>query len=110
MINYTRSLAIDHAREGIRVNALCPGLIATPLTAGAKAMPGLEAAWHDTIPMGRAGTPEEMADVIAFLASDAASYVTGAIVVADGGQTAWTGQPNLLRFAATASAAAGETA
>jgi meso-butanediol dehydrogenase/(S,S)-butanediol dehydrogenase/diacetyl reductase len=110
VINYTRSLAIDHAREGIRVNALCPGLIATPLTAGAKAMPGLEAAWHDTIPMGRAGTPEEMADVIAFLASDAASYVTGAIVVADGGQTAWTGQPNLLRFAATASVTAGETA
>jgi meso-butanediol dehydrogenase/(S,S)-butanediol dehydrogenase/diacetyl reductase len=102
VINYTRSLAIDHAREGIRVNALCPGLIATPLTAGAAAMPGLEEAWHDTIPMGRAGTPEEMAEVIAFLASDAASYITGATIVADGGQTAWTGQPNLLRYAAAA--------
>ena len=102
VINYTRSLAVDHAREGIRVNCLCPGLIATPLTANAKTIPGLEAGWHDTIPMGRAGTPEEMAEVIAFLASDAASYVTGAAFVADGGQTAWTGQPNLYRYAAAA--------
>ena len=84
------------------MNCLCPGLIATPLTASAKTIPGLEAGWHDTIPMGRAGTPEEMAEVIAFLASDAASYVTGAAFVADGGQTAWTGQPNLYRYAAAA--------
>ena len=98
VINYTRTLALDHAREGLRVNALCPGLIATPLTAGAGTVPGLEAAWHDIIPMGRPGTPEEMAAAIAFLASDAASYVTGAILAADGGQTAWTGQPNLFRF------------
>ncbi len=52
VINYTRTLAIDHAREGIRVNALCPGLIATPLTAGAAALPGLEQAWHAAIPLG----------------------------------------------------------
>jgi meso-butanediol dehydrogenase/(S,S)-butanediol dehydrogenase/diacetyl reductase len=106
VINYTRSLAVDHARDGIRVNALCPGFIATPLTAGAKALPGLEAAWLDGIPMGRAGTPAEMAEVIAFLASDAASYVTGAAFVADGGQTAWTGQPNLFRFSPAAGASA----
>ena len=98
VINYTRTLAIDHAREGIRVNALCPGLIATPLTAGAAALPGLEQAWHAAIPLGRAGTPEEMAEVVAFLASDAASFVTGSVIVAEGGQTAWTGLPDHTGF------------
>ena len=97
LINYTRTLALDHARDGVRANALCPGLIDTPLTAGAAAVPGLRERWHDTVPMGRAGTAEEMAAAIAFLASDDASYVTGAVLVADGGMTAWTGQPNLLR-------------
>lgn len=98
VINYTRALAIDHAKDGIRVNALCPGLIDTPLTAGAKQMSGLFEAWIDAVPMKRAGTPEEMARVVAFLASDEASYVTGSIVVADGGKTAHTGQPDLRRF------------
>lgn len=97
LVNYTRTLALDHARDGVRANALCPGLIDTPLTAGATAVPGLGERWHDAVPMGRAGTAEEMAAAIAFLASDAASYVTGAVLVADGGMTAWTGQPNLLR-------------
>ncbi|WEK41891.1 MAG: SDR family NAD(P)-dependent oxidoreductase [Candidatus Sphingomonas colombiensis] len=98
VINYTRSLAIDHAREGIRANALCPGLVATPIIAGARELPGLEQAWNDTIPLGRPAQPEEMAQVVAFLASDAASYVTGSVIVADGGQTASTGQPNLMNF------------
>jgi meso-butanediol dehydrogenase/(S,S)-butanediol dehydrogenase/diacetyl reductase len=95
VVNYTRALAIDHARDNIRVNALCPGLIDTPLTEAAKQLQGVFEAWTETIPMRRAGTPQEMAKVVAFLASDDASYVTGAMLVADGGKTAHTGQPDL---------------
>ncbi len=98
VINYTRALAIDHARDGIRVNALCPGLVDTPITAGVSQMPGLREEWTRRIPMGRAAQPEEMAQVVAFLASDAASYVTGHIMVADGGTTAHTGQPEVANF------------
>lgn len=98
VINYTRALAIDHARDGIRVNALCPGLVDTPITAGVKEMPGLQEEWTKRIPMQRAAQPEEMAEVVGFLASDAASYVTGSIMVADGGATAHTGQPELALF------------
>lgn len=98
VINYTRALAIDHARDGIRVNALCPGLVDTPITAGVQQMPGLREDWERRIPMGRAAQPEEMANVVAFLASDAASYITGSILVADGGTTAHTGQPEVARF------------
>lgn len=99
VINYTRALAVDHARDGIRVNALCPGLVDTPITAGASQMPGLKEEWESRIPLGRAAQPEEMASVVAFLASDDASYVTGTIMVADGGTTAHTGQPEVARFA-----------
>lgn len=94
VINYTRSLALDHARDGIRANALCPGLIATDLAIGAVTDPVDAAFWYERIPLGRAGRPEEMAAVATFLASDDASYVTGSIVTADGGITAHTGQPN----------------
>jgi meso-butanediol dehydrogenase/(S,S)-butanediol dehydrogenase/diacetyl reductase len=94
VVNYTRSLALDCARDGIRVNALCPGLIETEMAAGAVADPVDRAFWFDRIPLGRSGRPEEMAAVAAFLASDDASYMTGAIVAADGGITAHTGQPN----------------
>lgn len=99
VVNYTRALAVDHARDGIRVNALCPGLVDTPITAGVQQLPGLREEWLQRIPMKRAAQPEEMANVVAFLASDDASYVTGTIMVADGGTTAHTGQPEVARFA-----------
>lgn len=95
VINYTRSLALDCARDGIRVNALCPGLIETAMTALTVARPDDREAWLGPIPLARMGKPEEMASVIAFLASDDASYMTGSIVTADGGITCHTGQPNI---------------
>ena len=97
VINLTRTAAIDHAREGIRVNAVCPGPVDTPIIAAISQTPGLRAAWDKAVPMGRFARPEEIATVVAFLASDAASYMTGAAVPVDGGLTAHTGQPNLFR-------------
>lgn len=96
VINYTRTLAIDHAADNIRVNALCPGFIDTPLTAAVEQL-GIRTAWLEGIPMKRAGTPHEMGKVAVFLACDDASYMTGSVVVADGGLTAATGQPNIPR-------------
>lgn len=98
VINYTRSLAIDHAKDGIRVNAVCPGPIDTPLIAGVRELPGAMDAWTDAVPMGRFGTPTEIANLIYFLVSDQASYMTGSIVTADGGLSAATGQPNLPKM------------
>ncbi len=98
VVNYTRSLAIDHAQENIRVNAVCPGLIDTQLAAPLIEHAGLQEEYRKRVPMARAGRPEEVAAVIAFLASEAASYMTGAMLVVDGGITAHTGQPHFPQF------------
>lgn len=105
VVNYTRALAVDLGCDNIRVNAFCPGFIPrTGLTSGLEGLP-VRDIFESMIPMRRGGTTEEMANVAAFFASDAASYVTGAILMADGGMTAHTGQPNL--WAATRELMAG---
>ena len=94
VINLTKTAAVENAASGVRVNCICPGPIATPpLAAWLGAIPGGEEAFAKQIPAKRIGQPEEIAAVALFLASDEASYVTGAIVVADGGVNARTGTP-----------------
>jgi meso-butanediol dehydrogenase / (S,S)-butanediol dehydrogenase / diacetyl reductase len=96
VVNYTRAVAIDHARENIRVNSVCPGPIDTALTAPLISVEAVIHEYNRLIPMGRLGKPEEIAATVAFLASDDASYITGAAIVVDGGLTAATGQINFL--------------
>jgi NAD(P)-dependent dehydrogenase (short-subunit alcohol dehydrogenase family) len=95
VIALTRSMAVDLAPWQIRVNAICPGTVLTPLMEPllrARGGGDLEAGIAATVtkyPLGRLGTPQEIAKAAAFLASDDASFCSGAIVVADGGMTAW---------------------
>jgi NAD(P)-dependent dehydrogenase (short-subunit alcohol dehydrogenase family) len=90
--NLTRAMALDHARDGIRILAVCPGEVDTPMLSSERSAPPTRAFLNDladrTIPVGRLAQPEEIAQVVAFLASDAASYMTGALVNVDGGFTA----------------------
>jgi meso-butanediol dehydrogenase/(S,S)-butanediol dehydrogenase/diacetyl reductase len=96
VINLTRVAAIEYAGRGIRVNCVCPGAIDTPLLRPSLAIPGFVEATTAMIPMRRLGRPEEIAGCVLFLASDLASYVTGAALVADGGLTAQTGLPSRI--------------
>lgn len=93
--NLTRTAAVEAAAYGVRVNSLCPGVIATEGTLSAFSDARLRAAMTRQIPMGRFGLPEEVARAALFLASDDSSYVTGATLVVDGGQRACLGAPAL---------------
>jgi meso-butanediol dehydrogenase / (S,S)-butanediol dehydrogenase / diacetyl reductase len=95
VINLTRAIALEHARDGIRANCVCPGAVDTPLFRHALTIPGYSEAAKIAIPMNRIGSSEEIANVVLFLASDLASYITGSVIVADGGMTAKTGAPPL---------------
>lgn len=84
----TRAAALDLARHGIRVNAVCPGLTETPMIGAALANPDLRNSIAARTPMGRMAGPEEVARTILYAASGDASYVTGALLLVDGGLTA----------------------
>ena len=92
MVLMTKAMAIDHGRQGIRVNCICPGDVETPMLPGDAKMRGLD--WSTYLagcanrPLGRIGTSEEIAKVALFLASDDSSFITGATLAVDGGGTA----------------------
>jgi NAD(P)-dependent dehydrogenase (short-subunit alcohol dehydrogenase family) len=87
LLHFTRTLAHEWATAGIRVNAIAPGWIDTPLNEPLRAIPETNRAILNSIPMGRWGRPEEIAGPALFLCSPAASFITGSVLVADGGQT-----------------------
>jgi NAD(P)-dependent dehydrogenase (short-subunit alcohol dehydrogenase family) len=84
----TRCLAIDYAKQGIRCNAVNPGLVDTPMAAGLISDPSRLAQALSDYPLGRPGTPEEVAKLVLYLASDESAWVTGAVFPIDGGMTA----------------------
>ncbi|CAO3432138.1 SDR family oxidoreductase [Azospirillum endophyticum] len=85
VVGLTRTAALEGARRGILVNAVAPGVVETSIVEGVP--DAIRAQWVGKTPIGRLGKPEEIASIVAFLASDDASYITGQTIVADGGAT-----------------------
>ena len=88
VINFSRAAAAEGAAHGIRVNVVIPAVVETPATAGMLSDPAAKASTEKLIPLGRVGQARELANAILFLASDEASYVTGAALPVDGGRSA----------------------
>ena len=88
-LQLARSLAVDYGRLGIRSNAVCPGMVETPMTRWRLDQPDLRDQMESMIPMGRVADPEEIADVVSVLASGRMAYANGAALVVDGGWTVW---------------------
>jgi meso-butanediol dehydrogenase / (S,S)-butanediol dehydrogenase / diacetyl reductase len=93
--NFVRSLALDWGRHGVRLNAVAPAFTLTPMTEDIGQDEESLAPFLNRIALGRPGRPEDVAPAVLFLASDAARYITGAVLAVDGGTSASTGQPHL---------------
>ncbi len=89
VLGLTKSAALQYIKSGIRINAVCPGWVLTPMTTPAmQETPGVEKEWLQHQPIGRLGTPEEVAEAVVWLCSDKASFITGTALAVDGGYLA----------------------
>lgn len=93
IINFTRALALDHGKDGVRVNAVAPSFTLTPMTEDMQGDEKLLAKFMERMPLGRPATPADIAAAVAFLASEDAAMITGVCLPVDGGVTASNGQP-----------------
>jgi NAD(P)-dependent dehydrogenase (short-subunit alcohol dehydrogenase family) len=90
LVGFTRSVAADWAKRGVTVNAICPGgFLTEPNRRWFRERPSFQTDFESNIPMGRLGEPEEIAPLALYLASEASRYMTGAVLVIDGGYTLW---------------------
>lgn len=98
VLNFSRSLALELARAGVRVNVVSPGPVDTPMASATTGDPAIAAIYREAIPVGRYGRADEVAAAIAFLGAEEAGFVTGANLMVDGGLSAGSGLPDLARI------------